>query len=414
MSKQKLLDWEKVVDGGFGDKHNMCIWSMRKFNDYLYAGTMNFTNGCQIYRSQNGDKGTWEQVSPNGFKDNSSTGIRNMIVYNNLLWVVTFSTRTGTQIWVTNGDETDRDGMLIWKKANIDGFGEGKKIHSVRSTVVYKNKLYVGTQVRRGIPRIYRYDGPTELDKIEPNSWSWINEDWGKKIQNIPKFSVIGELLNFKTPDGKEYVYAGVYAEIAGQIGHLKRIVNPIILIKIINFFTFLRCRIWRYDGEKWEKISRPGFGKPNILTISSAALNDSIYFGTTNIFGAEIWKTIDGSNWVQVMKRGFGYPINLSVYSLHNFENRLIVGMQNQWLGCQIWASTKENPVSNKDFIKISRTAFDEKFHINPLELKQDGIRVFETFNDQLYAGTASNINIFKSNSIGPGCQVWRINQLE
>ena len=82
-------------------------------------------------------------------------------------------------------------------------------------------------------------------------------------------------------------------------------------------------------------------------------------------------------------MKRGFGYPTNLSVYRLHSYDNRLIVGMQNQWLGCQIWASIKENPDSNKDFIKISRTGLDEKFHINPLELKQDGIRAFETFND-------------------------------
>lgn len=414
MVKQIPPDWEKVVEGGFGDKYNICVWSMKKFKNYLYAGTMNFVNGCQLYRSKSGNRNTWEQVSKAGFGDGNSTGIRNMIVYKNLLWIVTFSPEKGTQIWVTNGKETDSNSLLIWKKANIDGFGEGKKIHSIRSIAIYKNKLYVGTQVRRGVPRIYRYDGPTDFDKIKPDSWSWVNKSWEKSYQKIPDYSVIGELLSFKTPDGKEYIYAGIYPEIAAQLGQLKRIVNPKVLMKVIRFFTLLRCEIWQGDGENWEKNSKAGFAKPNVMTVSSTILNDSLYFGTTNMFGAEIWKTTDGANWVRVMKRGFSYPMNLSVMNLHTYENRLIAGMQNQWLGCQIWASTKDNPESNKDFVQICRTAMDKKLHINPLELKQDGIRTFETFNNRLYAGTTSNVNIFKSKTIGPGCQIWRLNHPE
>ena len=120
-----------VVDSGFDDKHNICVWSMTKYNGHIYAGTMNFTNGCQIFRSQSGDKDTWEQVNQNGFGNKNSTGAREMIVYKNLLWVVTFSSSDGgTQVWVTNGKDTDKDGLLIWKSANIDGFGEGRKIHA--------------------------------------------------------------------------------------------------------------------------------------------------------------------------------------------------------------------------------------------------------------------------------------------
>jgi len=116
---ENLLNWEKVVEGGFGDKYNICLWSMTEFKEYLYGGTMNLKNGCQVYRSKTGNKDTWEKVSLNGFgQNNKCIGARNMIVFNDLLWVVTYSRDHGTQVWITNGEHA-RGGILKWKKATL-------------------------------------------------------------------------------------------------------------------------------------------------------------------------------------------------------------------------------------------------------------------------------------------------------
>ncbi|MFH1100596.1 MAG: hypothetical protein V1726_00970 [Methanobacteriota archaeon] len=413
MVKKKSLDWEQVVSSGFGDRHNLCAWSMTQYKNHLYVGTLNFTNGCQIYRSPNGDKGTWEQVNSNGFTDDTkSEGARTMLVYKNLLWVLTLCRRHGTQIWVTNGEKDDTN-QITWKKANTNGFGLGEKIHGSRAMIIYQDKMYIGTQCKQGIPRIYRYDGPREYEKINPEQWTLINKEWQQNFRTILNLSLVGFLETFQTPTGKEYLYAGAYSEVVPLLGQLKRKFTTQNLLQIMKFFTILRSRIFRYDGTHWEEIGKPGFGKTNMMTMSSQRFHDTLYVGTTNLCGGELWQTTNGTDWVRIMKHGFGYPWNISVWRLHTFENRLIVGTQNHFLGCQIWASTTTTPHSNKDFIQIARRGMQKKLQLNPLHLKQDGIRTFETYHDQLYAGTASDMNIIRSNSIGPGCEIWRITQV-
>ena len=409
MSKKNLADWEKVVDAGFGNRHNMCAWCMKKFKDYIYVGTLNFENGCQIYRSSSGNKNTWKQVNLDGFdKVYPSTGARTMIVYKNLLWVVTLCSEYGTQVWVTNGEDDDNN-LIKWKKVNINGFGDGKNTHASRAMVVFKDKLYIGTQCRKGVPRIYRYDGSLEFDKLQPEKWIWINKDWQDHYNKIPDFSVIGKLVNFKTPNRKEYIYAGIYSEFIGLFYQFKKSLRFKDFLSLLFFFLLPRCMIWRYDGISWEKVSKKGFGKPNLLTMSSLVYNDSIYFGTSNIFGAEIWSSKDGISWNRIMKRGFCIPMNISVWSLHIFKNRLILGMQNQWIGSQIWLAINDEPKNNKDFVQIAQTGMTSKIQINPFDIKQDGIKNFETFYDYLYAGTSSYMNIVFYNHLGPGCEIWR-----
>jgi len=415
MKKTILPNWEKIVDSGFGDKHNMCIWSMKKYNDYLYVGTLNFTNGCEVYRSKSGDKDTWKKVNENGFDiKKKCDGARTMLVFNDLLWIVTYSKLYGSQVWVTNGEYDDNDSLLKWKKANINGFGQGKLIPGSRAMAIYKNKLYIGTECRDRLPRIYRYDGPTDFDKIQPDKWIWINEDWKDNYFNIPNFSLIGEILSFRTPDNNEYMYISIYSDVVHLISKFKRKPNFKTILEIVKFFYKIRCNILRYNGKKWEMGSIPGFGKKNIMAMASLFFKDTIYFGTTKILGGEIWKSENGTNWERIMKRGFSFPFNLSVWKMHIFENKFVVGMQNQWFGCQIWASKNENPNNNKDFIQIAKTGMTKRLQINPFKIKQDGIKIMETFDGKLYIGTASYINILNTGTIiGPGCEIWRIDHI-
>jgi hypothetical protein len=335
-----------------------------------------------------------------------------MIVFNDLLWVVTYSRDHGTQVWITNGEDTGK-GILKWEKANIDGFNEGEKIPGSRAMVVFENNLYVGTQCKTELPRIYRYDGEAEFNKIQPKKWTWINKEWQDDTKTRTDFSLIGDMKIFKTPDGKEYIYAGFYSEMAALVAHLKREFSIRTLIKLIKFFTFVRCKIWRYDGTNWEQISRAGFGKPNIMAMCSSVLNDSLYFVTSNMFGAEIWRTKDGTSWTRVAKKGFGYRFNITMWSSYMFKNKLLIGIQNLLMGAQIWASINENPTSNKDFVQIFGRSIGKKKSSTSYKLKQDGVRTFEVFNGKLYAGTSSNINPVITTPARSGCEVWRIRNL-
>jgi hypothetical protein len=389
MKKAILPNWDKVVESGFGDKHNMCIWSMKEYKNYLYVGTLNFTNGCEVYRSKTGDKGTWGKVNESGFdKKRKCDGARTMYVFNDLLWIVTYCRLYGSQVWVTNGEYDESSRLLKWKKANIDGFDR--------------------------LPRIYKYDGLTDFNKIQSDRWVWINENWKDNFLNIQNFSLIGDILNFKAPDNNEYMYVSVYSDIAHLVGNFKRKPNFKTILEIVKFFYKIRCNILKFNGNIWELGSKPGFGKKNIMAMASLVFKDTIYFGTTKILGGEIWKSNDGLKWIRIMKRGFSFPFNLAVWSMYFFENRLIIGIQNQWFGCQIWASKNENPNRNIDFIQIAKTGMTKRLQLNPFKIKQDGIKIMETFNEKLYVGTASYVNILNSGTIvGPGCEIWRIDHL-
>jgi hypothetical protein len=406
---KKLLDLELVADKGFGDKHNISAWSMVKFKDYLYVGTLNVVNGCQIYRSKTGDKGSWVQININGFA-NKSSGARTMLIFKDLLWVITYSRMNGSQVWVTNGKE-DINGLIKWKKANLDGFGEGKEIPGARAMVEYKDNLYVGSQCIHDLPRVYRYDGQTDFEKIQPKKWTWINKNWNEDIGRRGDFSLIGNMINYKTSDGKEYIYAGFYSEVASLLNELKRRFRIKTILKILKFFTLVRCKIFRYNGSNWEDISKPGFGRSNIMTMTSISSGKNLYFGTSNIFGAELWKTQDGIIWSQVAKRGFGQILNISIWGSHVFKERLIIGIQNLIKGYQIWVSTKKNPSSNDDFVQIiNRSAYTKNHSKN--KFKQDGVKTFEIFNNHLYFGTSYYKSILKGN-VGTGCEIWRLRNL-
>lgn len=400
------IEWEQVVNNGFGSRNNTIAWSMEEYNGYLYVGTRTDVKKCQIYRSQNGDEGTWEQVIIDGFDVNfPSDGVRNMIVYKNLLWAVTDSWEYGSQVFVTNGEYSDYDGILKWKKANENGFGEGNIIQSSRSLRVYKNELYVGARSNEG-PRIYRYNGDTDFENIQPEKWILINQDMLDNKDHNPLMVLPGMMMNFTAIDGKEYLYLGIYEEPIPLLEEFIRSHKIIYLLKFLNY-PIWKSEIWRYDGSIWEKAVEDGFGNINVAAISAQVLNNTLYFGTSNIIGIEIWKTVDGENWTQIAKRGLGQPFTMWCWRMHTFENRLIFGTFNILRGCQIWTSTNDNPQTNKDFIQINIDSMGN--NDDPFLVKQDGVRSFETFKGQLYAGTAAFMDFIIKQKNGSGCEIWR-----
>jgi hypothetical protein len=417
--KSGTKGWEQVVDNGFGNQNNVYAWSMKSYSDYLYVGTLNYVDGCQIYRSSTGDKGTWKQVNKDGFGNDFPSGsvykkgARNMIVYKDLLWVVTSNRETGTQIWVTNGEE-EADGLVAWRQANENGFGEDTEVFSSRALAIYKDKLYIGSRTEDKGAHIYRYDGPTEFNNIEPDNWTFVNKDWQDNPDHNPLFCVPGFMINFTAIDEKDdYLYVAVFSAPAPPFLRLLENFSIKRLIRAITAF-FMRCAIWRYNGSLWEKVSDKGFGKSNIVACSAVVLNNSLYFGTGSKFGGQIWKTNDGKNWTNIIRHGFGRPSNVCMWWMNIYEDRLVVGTFNFLRGCEIWISTNDNPNSKNDFKKINENGMDRE-KMGLFLPQQYGARTFESFGNQLYVGTNSWIATLKIDGLKPGdgCEVWRINNI-
>ena len=175
-----------------------------------------------------------------------------------------------------------------------------------------------------------------------------------------------------------------------------------------------MKCEIWRYDGLTWEEIAKKGFGRANIIALSAAVLNNSLYFGTGTKLGGEIWKTSDGKNWTNIINHGFGKITNIAMWRIHIYKDKLIIGTFNPLLGCQIWASTNNNPDKKSDFKKVNINGMDGE-KIGLLLPQQYGARTFENFQNQLYVGTNSWIAKIQKDGFvpGDGCEVWRIEHL-
>lgn len=58
------LNWEKVVDLA-GDPYNEILSADNVFQGQIYAATVNFDTGFEIWRSPSGDAGDWEMVADN-------------------------------------------------------------------------------------------------------------------------------------------------------------------------------------------------------------------------------------------------------------------------------------------------------------------------------------------------------------
>ncbi|OGL46043.1 MAG: hypothetical protein A2161_10100 [Candidatus Schekmanbacteria bacterium RBG_13_48_7] len=89
-----------------------------------------------------------------------------------------------------------------------------------------------------------------------------------------------------------------------------------------------------------WTRIIDTGFGdQNNWYVMNMTVFNNSLYVGTYNKGGCEIWETKDGVEWKQSNMNGFGDLSNKGIYSAAVFDNQIYVGTDSE-TGCEIWRS--------------------------------------------------------------------------
>ncbi len=152
------LIWEKIIDDGFGDMHNLWAYPFAVFNGELYVALRNNADGVEIWRTNNGLD--WEQANINGMADDMYQTHRDMIrqlmVYNGYLYATIrndFNTAIQDcwlEVWRSqNGTD--------WAQIGGNGLGDPANNVEGRGIEVYNNCLYIGTgENYTSQARIYR------------------------------------------------------------------------------------------------------------------------------------------------------------------------------------------------------------------------------------------------------------------
>jgi hypothetical protein len=372
-----------LIGPGFGNKNNAECSILIEFNGWLYAGTENIQNGCELWRTTDPIKGTWEKVLEKGFGYTTNLGMWSAEIFKGFLYIGTINFPKGCQIWRTS-DGNDFEAVVGGPSHTRDGFGEAMNCYAWYMKE-YDGQLYVGTQNMLG-GEIWRSTNGT--------SWECLvgpKGDYPGGFQIVDLNYGIRTLAVFKGD-----LYAGTAA-----------MPSIIVALKIRGIFgrphevrifssPEVGLQIWRLNASedrKWQRIvggfkgvniQRNGFGdNRNIYAWTMKVFNDSLYIGTLNVKrdyislslksiiknmtkggivfmlvsdmamkkgdGCEVWKTNDGTHWIQVVgnetsgpRNGFGDINNngirsMSVYQI-NDTNVLIIGTSNTVTGCEIW----------------------------------------------------------------------------
>ena len=161
-------DWEQVVQDGFGDPTNGEVFHLAEFNDELYAATWSYsdTHGTEIWRSPTGDSGTWERVVENGFGNSNNSVVLTMAAFNDYLYAGTLNSTDGCDIWRTE------DGVT-WEPV-VTGMNGGQCVY-VSALLPYKGYLYAGARFTNGSGVLYRCSATSGCDEVA--DWEMVISD---------------------------------------------------------------------------------------------------------------------------------------------------------------------------------------------------------------------------------------------
>jgi len=347
-------NWGQINTDGFGNTNNFSAFSMAVYNNHLYVGTWNNSNGCQVWRRDGSSTGDWTQVNTTGFGSSNNRGAHCMVVYNNRLYVGTANNADGLEIWAYDGSSWTQVGsgglgdsnntwasaMVVhdnqlylgtswqagvftydgstWTQINVNGFGDSDN-QAIRSLAVYDGKVYAGVYNTADYANLYRYDGPTTTD------WTLVaSGGFG------------GNFIDFRSLaayDGKLFI---------GEAG------------------WSVSCQVWEYDGTTFSR-NDPGDAMKYDAARCMIVFQGKLYVGTGNDSGTpsggQVWE-YDGTAWDQVNDNGFGDTANQAVHSLTADGSSLFAGVANTaGDGGKVFGSTQAPIVTTQAVTGIYET---------------------------------------------------------
>lgn len=196
----------------------------------------------------------------------------------------------------------------------------------------FQSGLYIGTETNTGPARIVKL-GDYGNFKSFPGSSS-VNRIFSGR-QTMTMYALTESAAVWKndgtawtqiTPTAQGFssnigVYSGAFYKNSLYIGTG----NP------------LGAQLWSYNGTAWSKLTIPGFSQNNEYISVMECDEDALYIGTINFSGgAELWK-FDGATWTRLIIPGFTAN-NYCISSMVVFNKALHIGTANVSTGAELW----------------------------------------------------------------------------
>jgi len=253
--------WRAISHPGFGDPNNLTVFEMTMFNGFLYAGTLNPTEGFQVWKTRlNGEP-------------------------------------------LSRGKEPVR-----WKRVLTRGAYRGNLNEGVVSMCVFKNALYIGTGIQNGgYDRTFKV-GPAAAEVLrihEDDSFDVVVGTARLTPQGLkmplsglrPGFGNYFNAYIWRMAVHGEYLYASTY-NWAVFLPYLLKEPWPRWLNDVIGSIGQNRmverrggCNLWRTrNGEDWSAVTKSGFGNAYNFGIRTlVSTRNALYAGTANPFGPNV-----------------------------------------------------------------------------------------------------------------------------
>lgn len=298
---------------GFGNPHNWAAWTAVEFKGYLYVGTMNFVDGCELYRTNDGVK--WECLVGN-FSKKIDSGFGRLIGKNVYVWTMK---EFNEELFL---------GTCSLSKAYPLSF----LVEHILFTEEQLFNLKKPNFLSRGCEVWKSRDGK-KWDKIigglgiltaKPAGFG-DRDNWGARVMEV-----------FKGKSGEEYLYVGT----------------------AVNVFAADKGgQVWRRDKKgNWSKgpvFDMVDFRDPYLKYIWCMKSLDSenklfVGLGTAHILGkraGQIWSTEHGDrgSWVKENVADFKNNWDSRPRSMTVFNDELFAGTLNFCVGCGVLRRKKD-----------------------------------------------------------------------
>jgi ubiquinone/menaquinone biosynthesis C-methylase UbiE len=269
----------------------------------------NASGAAVVLESAAPRSGGWRAVSPRGFGDPDNLSIFEMAPFNGFLYAGTLNPTEGFQVWKARPDGRP---PYRWTKVLGNGAGRGNLNECAVSLCPFGGALYVGTGIQGGGHDRASGIGPAaaEVLRIYPDDTWDLVVGTPRSTPQGPKYPLSGMGPGFDdyfngyvwrmaVHDG--WLYAGTF-NWSVLIAYLTTDRWPAparALVSGVGAATAARLLggfdLWRTrDGIAWEPVTRDGFGNPyNYGARTLASTPHGLFVGTANPFGPDV--AVDG-----------------------------------------------------------------------------------------------------------------------